>query len=99
VLADDGAVDLVLHGHTHQPYHGPLLPPPAPRPWVYECGSSTYLPSARRRHGKVARYNVYELAEDAGGRVRLRTATARVYDPATGTFSPQPLPVPPTVQL
>lgn len=90
-------VDLVLHGHTHTPFAGALLPEGDPRrPWVYECGSSTFWPSPRKPKGAIARYNVYELHQaTADGPVTLRSATARVLDLATGQFAPQPLAVPP----
>ena len=91
-------VDLVLHGHTHRPYAGPLLPDAsAARPWVYESGSSTLMPSARRPRAHIARYNVYEFAASGGsaGPVRLRSATAYVLDPVARVFQPQPLVLPP----
>ena len=89
-------VDLVLHGHTHRPYSGPLLPSEDQRrPWVYEAGSGTFVPSARRPHGHVARYNVYELRERSqGAHVVLHQAFARVYDPTTGLFETKQLPLP-----
>ena len=93
ILTQGPGVDLVLHGHTHQPYSGPLAVAVGPRPWVFEAGSSTFVPTARKRRGHVARYNIYELHEAApGGAITLRRASARVYNPATGAFDTRPIP-------